>query len=91
MQIGDPHTLVVQIFSARERAQLDVYGLLAVLRNKLDTDDSFELNRVLGRIKEGISQLPVATEEDDAALAELTVSQAPSSQVSRSTLAVVRF
>lgn len=66
---------LLQIFSAREREQLDVYGLLAVLRNQLDTDDSFELNRVLARIKQGVAELPLADEEDEAALATMAPAQ----------------
>ena len=45
-----------------------MYGLRAVLANQLDTDDSFVFNRVLGRIRESVSHLPVATAEDDALL-----------------------
>lgn len=63
----------LQIFSAREKLQLDVYGLLAVLRNQLHTDDSFVLNRILGRVKESIAKLPEADESDDQALKEFQV------------------
>ena len=34
-----------QMFSSRELAQLDVYGLWAVLRWQLNTDDSFTFNK----------------------------------------------
>ena len=64
---------LLQIFSAAEKGQLDVYGLLAVLRNQLQTDDSFVLNRILARIKEGVHNLPPATEEEDAVLLALKV------------------
>ena len=63
----------LQIFSAREKLQLDVYGLLAVLRNQLKTDDSFVLNRILGRVKESIQKLPEADESDDQVLKEFEV------------------
>ena len=38
--------MLVQMFSSRELAQLDVYGLWAVLRWQLNTDDSFTFNKV---------------------------------------------
>lgn len=55
----------MQIFSAREKEQLDVYGLLAVVRNQLQTDDNFVLNRILTRVKTSIEHLPEASDEDD--------------------------
>jgi hypothetical protein len=36
-----------QVFSVREKNQLDVYGVWAVLRNQLNTDDSFQFNKVI--------------------------------------------
>lgn len=63
----------MQIFSAREKLQLDVYGLSAVLRNQIQTDDSFVLNRILSRVKESIQNLPSADESDDQALLDLQV------------------
>ena len=36
----------VQLFTTREKTQLDVYGTWAVLRNQLATDDSFQFNKV---------------------------------------------
>ena len=68
-----PKSFSLQIFSAQEKAQLDVYGLLAVLRNQLQTDDSFVLNKLLSRVKESISHLPIATDEDNLALEDLQV------------------
>ena len=38
------------MFSSRELAQLDVYGLWAVLRWQLATDDSFTFNKVAQRL-----------------------------------------
>ena len=63
----------MQLFSAREQAQLDVYGLWAVLRNQLTTDDNFAFNRTLNRIKDSISHLDVAGSETEAALARVRV------------------
>lgn len=34
-----------QVFTVRERNQLEVYGTWAVLRNQLTTDDSFQFNK----------------------------------------------
>lgn len=62
---------MAQIFSAREKLQLDVYGLSAVVRNQMQTDDSFVLNRILSRVKESVQKLPEADEGDDAVLAAL--------------------
>ena len=50
-----------------------MYGIWAVLRNQLHTDDSFVFNRVVGRIKESVSHLPEATPEDDEALQDIKV------------------
>ena len=44
-------------------------GIWAVLRTRLTaTDDSFDFNRTLGRLKDMIAALPLATPEDEAAL-----------------------
>ena len=50
-----------------------MYGIWAVLRNQLHTDDSFVFNRVVGRIKESVSRLPEATPEDNEALQDIKV------------------
>jgi len=71
----------LQIFSGREKLQLDVYGLLAVLLNQIQTDDSFVLNRILGKVKQSIQHLPEATEMDDAVLHTLQASLRPSSHI----------
>ena len=43
----DPPTpIVMQRFTAQERSQLEVYGLWAVVRGQLGTDDSFVFNKV---------------------------------------------
>ncbi|KAL3134781.1 hypothetical protein ABBQ32_007767 [Trebouxia sp. C0010 RCD-2024] len=56
------------MFTAREKSQLDVYGIWSVTRNQLHTDDSFTFNRTIKSIKESISHLPDATEEEEEAL-----------------------
>jgi hypothetical protein len=40
-----PPCLVPQVFSVREKNQLEVFGSWAVLRNQLITDDSFQFNK----------------------------------------------
>ncbi|KAK9824923.1 hypothetical protein WJX74_007145 [Apatococcus lobatus] len=56
------------IFSPRQKGQLDVYGVWGVWRGQLHSDDSFDFNKAAGRIKDSISHLPEATEQDDALL-----------------------
>jgi hypothetical protein len=68
----------MQLFSLRQKSQLDVYGIWAVMRNQLLTDDSFMFSRVVGQVKTSISHLVEATEEDDEALLRLQV-QSPQS------------
>lgn len=63
----------MQLFSMRQKGQLDVFGLWGVLRGQLLTDDSFVYNRVLGRIKDSIQHLPEATEDDEEALLRVKV------------------
>ena len=58
-----------QLFSPRQKAQLDVYGVWGVLRGQLLTDDSFVFNRVLTRLKASVANLAPAEEADEAALA----------------------
>ena len=57
-----------QLFSPRQKAQLDVYGVWGVLRGQLLTDDSFVFNRVLTRLKASVANLAPAEEADEAAL-----------------------
>ena len=70
---------MVQMFTAREKSQLDVYGLWSVTRNQLHTDDSFTFNRTIKSIKDSISHLPEATEEEEEALQAIKVCQAAAS------------
>ncbi|KAL4419554.1 hypothetical protein ABPG77_006885 [Micractinium sp. CCAP 211/92] len=62
---------VAEVFTVRERNQLEVYGTWAVLRNQLTTDDSFQFNKVVGRLKEMVADLPEAEEEDEGVLRQL--------------------
>lgn len=44
-----------QVFTTKEKAQLDVYGTWAVLRNQLAaTDDSFAFNKARARLLAGL-------------------------------------
>eukprot|EP00887_Chlorella_sp_A99_P008277 scaffold12.g8277.t1 len=59
------------LFVLAEREQLDVYGVWTVLRGQLGTDDSFQFNKVVARLKEMVAELPEATEADDEVLQAL--------------------
>jgi hypothetical protein len=49
-----------ELFTPAQRAQLDIYGLWAVVLNQLlTTDDSFMFSKTVNTIKEMISELPV--------------------------------
>lgn len=67
----------MQLFSQRQKGQLDVYGLWGVLRGQLLTDDSFVFNKVLKRIKESIEHLSDVSEEDEEALLRVKVHTVP--------------
>ncbi|XP_068645626.1 uncharacterized protein [Aristolochia californica] len=56
---------VADCLTKHQKNQLAVWDLRAVVANDLYTDDSFVFARVAGRIKEAISTLPDATDEDD--------------------------
>ncbi|XP_057427432.1 uncharacterized protein LOC130720755 [Lotus japonicus] len=49
----------------KQKNQLATWTINAVVANDLYTDDSFVFSRAAGKIKEAISNLPVATEEED--------------------------
>ncbi|GAB4855369.1 hypothetical protein Ancab_023992 [Ancistrocladus abbreviatus] len=55
----------VECLNKQQRNQFIVWTIRAVVANDLYTDDSFVFSKAAGRIKELISNLPVATEEDD--------------------------
>ena len=59
-----------RLFTPAQRAQLDGYGLWAVVRTEIATsDDSFEFNKVVGRVKGMIAELPEAAGPGVAAAA----------------------
>ncbi|VAI63232.1 unnamed protein product [Triticum turgidum subsp. durum] len=69
---------VTECFNQEQKNQFDVWMLHAVVANDLCTDDSFVFSKAVGKIKDAISALPVATVDDDndeaaalAALAEI--------------------
>ncbi|KAL2994297.1 hypothetical protein AAZX31_10G157700 [Glycine max] len=49
----------------KQKNQLETWTINAVVANDLYTDDSFVFSKAAGQIKEAISNLPVATEEED--------------------------
>ena len=75
---------MLQMFTAREKSQLDVYGIWSVTRNQLHTDDSFTFNRTIHSIKESIMHLPDATEEEEEALQTIKVQHTLAAAVSLS-------
>lgn len=70
------------MFTAREKSQLDVYGIWTVTRNQLHTDDSFTFNRTIKSIKDSIMHLPDATEEEEEALQTIKVQHVTAISVS---------
>ncbi|XP_074311408.1 uncharacterized protein LOC141647203 [Silene latifolia] len=55
-----------ECLSKKQKNLLAAWAIRAVVANDLHTDDSFVFSKAAGRIKELISSLPVATEEEDA-------------------------
>ncbi|XP_061352282.1 uncharacterized protein LOC133297201 [Gastrolobium bilobum] len=55
-----------ELLNKKQKNQLATWTISAVVANDLYTDDSFVFSKAAGQIKEAISNLPVATEEDDA-------------------------
>lgn len=49
----------------KQKNQLTTWTIRAVVANDLLTDDSFLFSKTAGQLKEAISNLPVATEDDD--------------------------
>ncbi|XP_030960938.1 uncharacterized protein LOC115982469 [Quercus lobata] len=56
---------VTVCLSKKQKNQLTTWMIMVVDANDLYTDDSFVFSKTAGRIKEAISILPVATEDDD--------------------------
>ncbi|KAL7587065.1 hypothetical protein Lser_V15G35737 [Lactuca serriola] len=54
-----------EIFTQKQQKHLSLWTIRAVMANDLFTDDSFVFSKACGRIKEAISNLPVATKDDD--------------------------
>ncbi|KAH9622575.1 hypothetical protein KSS87_016462 [Heliosperma pusillum] len=55
-----------ECLSKKQKNLLAAWDIRAVVANDLHTDDSFVFSKAAVRVKELISSLPVATEEDDA-------------------------
>uniref|UniRef100_A0ACD5Z9Z8 Uncharacterized protein n=3 Tax=Avena sativa TaxID=4498 RepID=A0ACD5Z9Z8_AVESA len=75
---------VTECFNQQQKNQFDVWMLHAVVANDLCTDDSFVFPKAVGKIKDAISALPVATADDDnneaTALAAVAESQSGSTE-----------
>uniref|UniRef100_A0A1D1YHK7 Extracellular sulfatase SULF-1 n=2 Tax=Anthurium amnicola TaxID=1678845 RepID=A0A1D1YHK7_9ARAE len=56
---------VVEHFSKQQKDLLHAWTIRAVVANDLHTDDSFVFSKAAGKIKEAISSLPSASEDDD--------------------------
>ncbi|KAJ7978194.1 Nucleolar/coiled-body phosphoprotein [Quillaja saponaria] len=59
------HRTATEQLNKTQQNQLTVWTIQAVVANDLFTDDSFVFSKAASRIKEHISNLPVATEDDD--------------------------
>ncbi|XP_071732563.1 uncharacterized protein [Rutidosis leptorrhynchoides] len=53
------------LYTQKQRNYLRLWSIRAVMANDLFTDDSFVFSKACGKIKEAISNLPVATKDDD--------------------------
>uniref|UniRef100_A0A0E0CT77 Uncharacterized protein n=1 Tax=Oryza meridionalis TaxID=40149 RepID=A0A0E0CT77_9ORYZ len=56
---------VTECFNQQQKNQFDIWVLHAVVANDLFTDDSFVFSKAVGKIKDAISALPIATVDDD--------------------------
>ncbi|KAJ9180060.1 hypothetical protein P3X46_008351 [Hevea brasiliensis] len=59
-----------ECLTKNKKNELAIWTIRAVVANDLFTDDSFVFSKAAGRIKEAISSLPVASEDDDMEEAE---------------------
>ncbi|KAF3606780.1 hypothetical protein DY000_02051489 [Brassica cretica] len=57
---------VAECLDKSQKNLLTIWTIKAVVANDLFTDDSFMFSKTATQIKEAISDLPIATEEDDA-------------------------
>ncbi|KAF4355835.1 hypothetical protein CsatB_028917 [Cannabis sativa] len=56
---------VSECLNKKQKNQFTTWTIMAVVANDLFTDDSFVFSKAASRIKEIISNLPIATEDDD--------------------------
>lgn len=56
---------VRECFNQQQKNHFDIWVFHAVVANDLCTDDSFVFSKAVGKIKDAISALPVATMDDD--------------------------
>ncbi|KAJ1281666.1 hypothetical protein BS78_04G323000 [Paspalum vaginatum] len=54
-----------ELFNQQQKNQFGIWVLHAVVANDLFTDDSFVFSKAVGKVKDAISALPVATVDDD--------------------------
>ncbi|KAJ4785330.1 nucleolar/coiled-body phosphoprotein [Rhynchospora pubera] len=74
---------VTEHFNKKQKNQLIIWTLHAVVANDLHTDDSFVFSKTVTKIKEAISNLPIATADDDKEEAEsLAATEIPESGTS---------
>ncbi|KAL8166658.1 hypothetical protein V2J09_008157 [Rumex salicifolius] len=68
-----------EFLSKKQKNDLSAWTISAIIGNDLLTDDSFVFSKAAGRVKDLISGLPLATEEDDseeaAALNEVSATE----------------
>lgn len=68
---ADYHALIsasldgVECLSKKQQSWLTVWAIRAVVANELFTDDSFVFSKATGKVKEAISNLPLATKDED--------------------------
>ncbi|XVF57163.1 hypothetical protein PTKIN_Ptkin06aG0182200 [Pterospermum kingtungense] len=68
---GDYHSLfsaaqdAAECLNKKQKNQLTVWTFRAVMANDLLTDDSFVFSKTATKLKDAISSLPIASEEDD--------------------------
>nr|GMC63645.1 uncharacterized protein LOC109186887 [Ipomoea batatas] len=76
---------VVECLSKKQQNSLAVWTIRAVVANDLFTDDSFVFSKATGKVKEGISNLPIATKDDDIEEAAALEDETPPANVSGQT------
>ncbi|XP_019192614.1 PREDICTED: uncharacterized protein LOC109186887 [Ipomoea nil] len=76
---------VVECLSKKQQNSLAVWTIRAVVANDLFTDDSFVFSKATGKVKEGISNLPIATKDDDIEEAAALEDEMPPANVNGQT------